>query len=86
MLLLPLVVTMAAHTIVFGHSRYHLPIMPLFALYAAALATRVQREHRIAFTPAAVGAVVSIAVLAAIWVRQVAVVDLGRLTGLMKAG
>ena len=54
LLLLPVVVTMGAHTIVFGHSRYHLPLMPIFGLYGAALfAARERiswRSHRVPFS------------------------------------
>src|SRR5262249_42881587 len=32
----------ALHTIVFGHSRYHLPLMPLVLLYAAAALVRLR--------------------------------------------
>ena len=37
LLLLPVLLIMGGHTIVFGHSRYHLPLIPIFGLYAAAL-------------------------------------------------
>src|SRR5205814_5922528 len=36
LLMLPVLVIVAAHTIVFGHSRYHLPLIPILALYGAA--------------------------------------------------
>ena len=87
LILLPMIVTMAAHTIVFGHSRYHLPLMPLFAVYAVALATRVSRGMRISMAASTVGALASVAILCFIWARQIAVVDAGRIAAFFqKAG
>ena len=40
LLLLPIAFTCAVHTLVFAHSRYHLPVMPLLMVYAGALAAR----------------------------------------------
>ena len=60
LLLLPVVVTMGAHTIVFGHSRYHLPLMPILALYAAALITTFDRRAFRLLNPAAIGATASV--------------------------
>lgn len=81
-LLLPILLVVAGHTIVFGHSRYHLPLVPLLALYggAAVVAGRA-RASRFAWSwsPAVIGAVVTVAALVSIWVRQIAYSDLGRL-------
>jgi hypothetical protein len=83
LLLLPVVVITAVHTIVFGHSRYHLPLIPLFALYASALLTTqslaVWRERR----PAVVGAAATVLMLVALWVRQIVLVDAGRIRSLL---
>jgi 4-amino-4-deoxy-L-arabinose transferase-like glycosyltransferase len=83
LLLLPVVVTMGAHTIVFGHSRYHLPLMPFFGLYGAALLGARERiawrSHRVLI----LCATVSLLVLAAVWFRQLVLVDAGRLSGLL---
>ena len=38
LLMMPVAFTCAIHTLVFGHSRYHLPVMPLVMVYAGALA------------------------------------------------
>ncbi|HYN08803.1 MAG TPA: glycosyltransferase family 39 protein [Vicinamibacterales bacterium] len=79
LLLLPVVIITGVHTLVFGHPRYHLPLMPLFALYASALlATRsvaAWRERR----PALVGASATVLMLVAVWVRQIVVVDAQRI-------
>ena len=37
--LLPGLVILAGHTLAFGHSRYHLPLIPILGIYAAALVT-----------------------------------------------
>jgi len=82
-LLLPVLVLMGAHTIVFGHSRYHLPVIPIFGLYAAALIEDRVRvfasSRRIAFA----GAAASIVVLVSVWVRQVVVTDFDRIVSLL---
>jgi 4-amino-4-deoxy-L-arabinose transferase-like glycosyltransferase len=79
LLLLPVVAIIAGHTIVFGHSRYHLPLMPIFGLYAAAFVVARAPSFRLTFHPALIGATVSVVTLIAIWVRQVAFVDLPRI-------
>jgi 4-amino-4-deoxy-L-arabinose transferase-like glycosyltransferase len=81
-LLFPVVLTMGAHTVVFGHSRYHLPLMPILGLYAARLFVVRRPVLREYGRPALAGAALSVAVLAAIWVRQVVIVDAARLEAL----
>jgi 4-amino-4-deoxy-L-arabinose transferase-like glycosyltransferase len=75
LLLLPVVATMGVHTIVFGHSRYHVPLIPIMALYGVALLVRARALDLRGRWPAVIGATLSVAVLAAIWARQVFVVD-----------
>jgi 4-amino-4-deoxy-L-arabinose transferase-like glycosyltransferase len=81
LLLLPIVVLVGAHTIVFGHSRYHLPLMPIFAIYGAAL-TQV-RPLGLARRSGRAGAMLAIAALFAIWIREVALVDASRIGALL---
>jgi 4-amino-4-deoxy-L-arabinose transferase-like glycosyltransferase len=87
--LLPVVAIMAAHTIVFGHSRYHIPLIPILALYGAALARdlilRLAHRERI-WTPGfqrrtleLTGAVASVALLLVVWGRQLILVDAQRI-------
>ena len=88
-ILLPVVAIMAGHTIVFGHSRYHLPLIPILALYGAALSRHLilrlaSREtiwaptlRRRTFE--VVGAVASVAVLLLVWGRQLVSVDAQRI-------
>lgn len=79
-LLLPVVVVLGIHVIVFGHSRYHLPLIPILALYGAAWAAAPKRiswpSKR--FEPLAAAAV-SVTVLIGIWIQQIVVADLGRI-------
>jgi 4-amino-4-deoxy-L-arabinose transferase-like glycosyltransferase len=72
------------HTIVFGHSRYHLPLVPFLAMYAAAALT--QQSWRVMFAEPhrAVLPLASMAVLLVIWGRELMVRDLERVQGLLK--
>jgi hypothetical protein len=82
-LLFPVVLITAAHTIVFGHSRYHLPLMPFLGMWAAALvAARLRHIHMSARWMVA-GATVSVLLLCAIWIRQIAFVDAGRIAAIL---
>lgn len=82
-LLLPVVVTMGAHMIVFGHSRYHLPLMTIFAVNAAALAVARAPAYRLSHRPVQVGAALTVTALLSVWVRQIVVSDLARITALL---
>jgi 4-amino-4-deoxy-L-arabinose transferase-like glycosyltransferase len=82
-MLLPIVVIMAAHTIVFGHSRYHLPLMPIIGLYAAAVVAAGAPVYRFAHRSVLVGAAVTVALLLSVWIRQIAVSDFARITALL---
>ena len=66
--------------LVFGHSRYHLPLVPILALYAAALWTRAPMVIAPATARAGrrrrIGRVARV-----IWGRQVLVVDAARIQG-----
>lgn len=78
-LLLPILVIMGAHTLIFGHSRYHIPLIPILAIYGAAFVTGWREHLRNASRPALVGAATSCAVLIFIWARQILIVDAERL-------
>jgi 4-amino-4-deoxy-L-arabinose transferase-like glycosyltransferase len=82
-LLLPIVVTMGAHTIVFGHSRYHLPLMPLFGVYAAALIVARVSAYQFTHRPVLVGAAITVTILLSVWIRQIAVSDFARIAALL---
>jgi hypothetical protein len=71
----------ALHSIVFGHSRYHLPLMPLVSIFAAAaiVHTRwaaVPRRGRLFLCGL-------LFVFMAIWVRELAVRDAGKIATLL---
>jgi 4-amino-4-deoxy-L-arabinose transferase-like glycosyltransferase len=82
-LLLPVAVIMGAHTIVFGHSRYHLPLMPIFAIYAAAVLSAQVPVYRFSHRPVLVGAAVTVTVLFSVWIRQIVIQDFARITALL---
>jgi 4-amino-4-deoxy-L-arabinose transferase-like glycosyltransferase len=72
------------HVIVFGHSRYHLPLMPLIFLYTASslvhASTIWQRRRSLPFLAAtAIGCL-----FAAGWAWEIFVVDLDRFLSVMK--
>jgi 4-amino-4-deoxy-L-arabinose transferase-like glycosyltransferase len=79
-LLLPVLFIMGIHTIVFGHSRYHLPLIPILALYAAAFATRTGSFNRRHLAGAA-GAVL---ILVTIWIHQLGWIDAGHIRALLE--
>jgi 4-amino-4-deoxy-L-arabinose transferase-like glycosyltransferase len=71
--LLPMALITGIHSLVFGHERYHLPLVPFLALYASALVWSASRSgwfKLAAPSPAAAGALLSIAALIVIWCRQ----------------
>jgi hypothetical protein len=83
-LLLPIVVLVGAHTIVFGHSRYHLPLMPIFGLYGAAFVVERVPSFAISRRPALIGAAASIVVLVSVWMRQIVLTDLDRIMSILR--
>jgi 4-amino-4-deoxy-L-arabinose transferase-like glycosyltransferase len=72
-LLLPVAVITGVHTIVFGHSRYHLPLVPILALYATAAVVALAGGRRPGSRAARAGALLSALLLLVIWMRQVVV-------------
>jgi 4-amino-4-deoxy-L-arabinose transferase-like glycosyltransferase len=70
LLLLPVVAIMGVHTLVFGHSRYHVPLIPIMALYGVALLLRARTLDLHGKKPAVVGALFSMTLLVGFWVRQ----------------
>jgi len=82
-LLLPLLIIMGAHTIVFGHSRYHLPLVPILALYGSALVVQWSPAFRVNRRPIILGAAATVTILLSVWIRQVVVTDLDRIKALL---
>jgi 4-amino-4-deoxy-L-arabinose transferase-like glycosyltransferase len=82
--LLGLVLFMSGvHSVVFGHSRYHLPLVPILLLYAAAAVTAVTARQLLARTPASVAAVAMVLGLLGVWSYQLVVRDWDRIAGLL---
>jgi 4-amino-4-deoxy-L-arabinose transferase-like glycosyltransferase len=73
----------ATHAIVFGHSRYHLPLLPILMLYAAAaVEARVWDRLRGGLgLPSPV--VATSALLGLSWARQIWIVDYARVSGFL---
>jgi hypothetical protein len=79
LLVLVVVFISGIHTVVFGHERYHLPLIPLLLLYAAAaVSERSWRWLGQGVRTAAAPAIVCIALLVS-WGREVFVVDAHRI-------
>jgi hypothetical protein len=74
-LILSILFPCAIHTLIFAHSRYHLPIVPLLAVYAAATIVRRndiwQQRRSIVFGTASV----TCFVLVLGWLRELVFVD-----------
>jgi 4-amino-4-deoxy-L-arabinose transferase-like glycosyltransferase len=72
----------AVHTVVFGHPRYHLPLVPVLSIYAAAaLCTAAWRRALIRPAAGALACVLLLS-LGAIWAHEI-VRDAGRLSALV---
>ena len=73
MLMLTIAFPCLIHSIAFAHSRYHLPLIPVLAIYAgaAAMSWRDVRRHRL--FPLAAGVCM---ILVVSWVREFIVVDM----------
>jgi 4-amino-4-deoxy-L-arabinose transferase-like glycosyltransferase len=67
----------AVHSVIYGHSRYHLPLVPLLILYAAAALTRRSWLH-LGEGRAWVGPAVTAAVLVSVWGRELLLRDFER--------
>jgi 4-amino-4-deoxy-L-arabinose transferase-like glycosyltransferase len=79
LVLFPIVLITGIHSVVFGHSRYHLPLAPILGIYGAALiASRVElprpRSRTWQF-----GWLASCALLCVIWLRQLLFVDANKI-------
>jgi hypothetical protein len=87
--LLPLAMVLfvcALHSIVFGHSRYHLPLMPFLTIYAAAAATARFGAARLIASGAGRFALGGMTVLAAIWAHEVLFRDGARIRHFLGLG
>jgi 4-amino-4-deoxy-L-arabinose transferase-like glycosyltransferase len=71
------------HTLVFGHSRYHLPLVPILLLYAASAVTLGAWRRLFVPSRPAVLATATIALLAIVWSREILVRDWDRIRQLV---
>ena len=85
LMLLPIVVITGVHTIVFGHSRYHIPLVPILALYGMALVAIRRSIEWPQQRSALAGAAATILIFVVIWVRQIITVDAGHIRAILQA-
>jgi hypothetical protein len=79
LLLIPVVAITGIHTIVFGHSRYHVPLEPILMLFASAALVMPQGMPWRARPLVVGGALLTVALLVSIWLREVLIVDADRI-------
>jgi hypothetical protein len=73
----------AIHSLVFAHSRYHLPLMPLVAIYAAAaLAAPRRLRQGLSSWAGAMAILISLALVIS-WACEIAIVDLAHVRELL---
>ena len=76
-----IVFTCVVHALTFGHSRYHLPLVPILAMYAAVVV--VHRSDVLVELRSCRTVVGGLALMcAAVWVREIAFRDAGRIARL----
>lgn len=80
LLLAPVVTITGVHMLAFGHSRYHLPLVPVLGILASAL---VLERRRPSSRAAVAGAGATVLILVAVWIRQIVLVDLDRIRSLL---
>jgi 4-amino-4-deoxy-L-arabinose transferase-like glycosyltransferase len=79
LVLLPILAIVGAHSLAFGHSRYHIPLMPILAIYATAVVALREQIEWSRYRPAVFGAAVATMALLGIWLRQIFIVDAARI-------
>jgi 4-amino-4-deoxy-L-arabinose transferase-like glycosyltransferase len=84
-LLLPVVLLTIVHSVVFGHSRYHVPLAAVLAVYAAAAIAHWAPQEWRRRPRAAAGAALLVVVLVIGWARQILVVDGDRVRALVSS-
>ena len=58
-------------------------LVPLFAIYGAALVATRAPAFRIAHRPVLIGAALTVTVLMSVWIRQIVISDFARITALL---
>lgn len=77
-LILAMAFVCGLHTLVFGHSRYHLPLIPLILVYTAACATDWRQVWQKKRTWQFLSATVVCLMFTTSWIYEIAVIDLDR--------
>ena len=78
LLILCIAIPCAAHTLIFAHSRYHLPLVPLLAIYAASAVVQRREIFARPGSPRFLAATAICVLLICGWLRELLVVDLQR--------
>ena len=87
LLLLSIILFIAGvHTVIFGHSRYHLPLIPLMLLYASAAVTSGAWRQLPTKRPAGLAALAFTALLLLIWSRELMIRDWDKIQQLLGSG
>jgi 4-amino-4-deoxy-L-arabinose transferase-like glycosyltransferase len=81
LLVLTILFPCVLHTLIFAHSRYHLPVMPLVMLYAASAVMQAPSLWSRVRSPQFALACLACLCLIAGWVREIIVVDLEKFLG-----
>jgi 4-amino-4-deoxy-L-arabinose transferase-like glycosyltransferase len=84
-LILLLLFICGIHTVVFGHSRYHLPLVPVLLLYAASAVMSKAWRRLPGRQLAAVAATALIVLLGIVWSRELLVRDWDRIRQLLSS-
>jgi 4-amino-4-deoxy-L-arabinose transferase-like glycosyltransferase len=84
LLVLVILFVCAIHSITFGHSRYHLPLMPILMLYAAAALRQRSGILERLRTRAVIAPAFAVSVAVLIWSREVLVRDSEHIASLIR--
>jgi hypothetical protein len=82
-LLLVVIFICGVHTVVFGHSRYHLPLVPILLLYAGSALTSGRWREVFTVSRPAMFATAMAMLLVLVWTREVFVRDWDRIRHLV---
>jgi len=63
------------HAIVFGHSRYHLPLIPLLAIFASWSLMNIKKIWKCSSLWMRIGSIIFIIILVCIWVREILFIE-----------
>jgi hypothetical protein len=71
------------HTVVFGHSRYHLPLVPILLLYAASAVSSGRWREVFTFGRPSLLATSMVVLLGIVWLREIFVRDWDRIRSIV---